>query len=543
LLLPYVDGELPKRQSRRIERHLKSCWQCRAEMQELQHSVSDCVRYRRQVLIGSLPEVPQAWRELDFDRVEAELAGRSIFSRLGTWLWPGNAAMRWAFSGAFALVLAVVVYRQLRETPKVEAAALLRKAVVAGELRPNKTHRLRIRTATRQMTRLIGTAGLRPAAGEREIAILFEHAKYDWKNPLSARAYVAWHDALVKKLDEVASTDPETYSIRTSTSDSPLISATLKLRRTDLMPVEGRFEFGDHEWVELTELVDQLTSPDIAKAGATGGMPRQPGVPPGPSAAIPEYVEEAANEELQVAAALHQVHADLGDPLEVRREGGTIVIAGIGISPARQQEIHNALDRLPHVTVRFSDPGFPAGTPAPGEPATARDAAAAERPIYTARMEERLGGRPQFEQFSGQILDWTDLAMTRAYALRRLAQQFTAAQEASMRTEDRRALHAIGRDHLAALQSNFDQLASAIGPVLNGIGGRAGKVQGGDPADAWQAESERVLAGARRVEMLVAQVLGVTPPASPSNVPSQLVTALAQLSTEIEHCRRFLSYD
>ena len=43
----------------------------------------------------------------------------------------------------------------------------------------------------------------------------------------------------------------------------------------------------------------------------------------------------------------------------------------------------------------------------------------------TARIEERLGGRPQFERFSGSVLDWTDSAMTRAYALRRLAQQFS----------------------------------------------------------------------------------------------------------------------
>ena len=49
---------------------------------------------------------------------------------------------------------------------------------------------------------------------------------------------------------------------------------------------------------------------------------------------------------------------------------------------------------------------------------------AAEKSTYPARIEQRLGGRPQFERFSGQILDWTDSAMSRAYALRRLAQQF-----------------------------------------------------------------------------------------------------------------------
>ena len=567
LLLQYLDGELPKRQSRKIHGHLEACWQCRSEMEALAATVNDCVRYRKHVMIARLPEPPRAWGSLDFDRVEAELAteslSRSSLRRLGRWFSPrGNAPLRWALSGAMVLALAVALVRQLRETPNVQAAALLRSAVAASEKAPHPVKRLRIATSTRQFTRVNGGGGLRPTAdavAEAEIARLFKAAHYDWDDPLSAKAYAAWHDALVRKLDEVATADPEAYKIKTTTTDSELISATLKLRKSDYAPLEGRFEFRNHEWVEMTELVDQLNIPASTVAGATGGMPRQPGVPPGPSSLAVETGVDTdsdalrVNEELQVVAALHQLGADLGEPIELSREGRDVVVSGTAIGPARRQQIHEALDRLPHVAVRFSDPnlnnpalnnpGFPAGTPAHSEPAPARDAAAVEKSKYQARIEQRLGGRPQFERFSGQILDWTDSAMARAYALRRLAQQFPPEAESKMSAADRRTLHTLGREHLAAFQKDLAKIQTTLNPVLTGIGGTAGTAETHTNPISWQSASEQLLATARRAETLQAIVLGVTPAGASADPPSQLLTVLGQLTNDIEQCQRLLSYD
>src|SRR5215831_9415074 len=234
VLLQYLDGEVPKRQVRKIQGHLEACWQCRAELEDLQATVNRCVRYRKQVLVPCLPGPPQAWGALDFGRVDAELATESILSRLGRWLSPWQSVpLRWALSGALVLALTFAIVRQLRETPKVEAAALLQKAVSAGAAHPRTTKRLRIATRSHRLTRVIGSTRSRAAAGEREIARLFQSANYDWNDPLSARAYAAWHDALAQKVDEVSSADSAIYSITTTTAGSELVSATLKLRRTD----------------------------------------------------------------------------------------------------------------------------------------------------------------------------------------------------------------------------------------------------------------------------------------------------------------------
>jgi hypothetical protein len=159
------------------------------------------------------------------------------------------------------------------------------------------------------------------------------------------------------------------------------------------------------------------------------------------------------------------------------------------------------------------------------------------------QIEKRLGGRPQFERFSGQLLDWTDGAMSRAYALRRLAQQFPQDAENKMSAEDRRTLHALGREHLAALQKDLDKIQSTLNPVLAGIGGIGRANEAHADSVAWQPGSDQLLATARHAETLLAVVLGVTPAGPSADAPSQLLASLSQLTNDIEECRRLLSRD
>src|ERR1035441_7613566 len=110
LLLRYLDGELPGRKARQVRAHLEACWQCRAQVEQLQGAIGECVRYRKDVLAPSQPPPPQAWHSVDFERVEAELAAQSWFIRLARFLSPGwNPGLRWALSGAAVLALCVVL--------------------------------------------------------------------------------------------------------------------------------------------------------------------------------------------------------------------------------------------------------------------------------------------------------------------------------------------------------------------------------------------------------------------------------------------------
>jgi hypothetical protein len=270
----------------------------------------------------------------------------------------------------------------------------------------------------------------------------------------------------------------------------------------------------------------------------------EPSVPP-QGEAIPPAGFSA---ELQVVEALHRVGADLGDPVEIGREGRQVLVSGIGIPPKRQEQLHALLDPMPNVVLRFAEPALPASAPPiQTEPASTHDAAGPEHRQLQARIEERLGGRPQFELFSGQLLDWTDAAMARAYALRRLAQEFGPASERQMSSGDRRALRTLGREHLAAFARESARIEATLRPILTGEArvplGPGGTPVRADPV-AWQPAAEELLSTARRAEGLLAVVLGVAPgDRAADNAPEQLMAALSQLTTNIGQCQRLLSYD
>ena len=61
-LLRYADGELAKSQIPAVRAHLKACWQCRMELEEIQKTIVECVRYRKNALQVHLPSPPEIGR-------------------------------------------------------------------------------------------------------------------------------------------------------------------------------------------------------------------------------------------------------------------------------------------------------------------------------------------------------------------------------------------------------------------------------------------------------------------------------------------------
>jgi len=88
-LLSYSDNELEGASVGRVRKHLKECWRCRTQIEDLQATVTGFMRYRDHTLVPNLPAPPQPWKNLrpDFDRMDREsanLAARSpLFARFG----------------------------------------------------------------------------------------------------------------------------------------------------------------------------------------------------------------------------------------------------------------------------------------------------------------------------------------------------------------------------------------------------------------------------------------------------------------------------
>src|SRR5690349_9182240 len=56
-LLQYADGELSSRNAAHVRAHLEACWRCRAEIEDLQETITEYVRYE-QTIFGSPPDAP-----------------------------------------------------------------------------------------------------------------------------------------------------------------------------------------------------------------------------------------------------------------------------------------------------------------------------------------------------------------------------------------------------------------------------------------------------------------------------------------------------
>ena len=541
LALRYLDGELSPRRARQVRRHLEACWQCRAEIEALEATVADCMRYRKQVLSAHLPEAPNPWADLSrgFDRIDAELSSEPFWKRLAHVPPP----LAWSAAAVAAAVLVCAVWYQLRQTPSVEAAVLLKKAVAAAESRPVHPRRYRIRTNTAQVIRTAGIAKSADAPLPSAIAALFLTARYDTTDPLSARSFAAWHDQLADKHDEVSAAD-HSYSIRTTTGTGDVTAANLTLRTEDLLPVEAKLEFRDRNWIEFTDLSEVPDLHDGSPVATSGESPVRPAVPSRPAAIAPGETA-SITDELQVLSALHGIGADLGDPVAVKLANGHVQVSGVGVSPERQRQIRSTLGSLPHVEVAFSDPG---AAPAPAqaqalEPAPVFSGTTAGPPAgLQARLEQQLGGRAELDRFSARVLDWNEAAMARAYALRALAQRFPVDQETAMSPEDRRVLRQMAREHVAALEVHIRGLETVLAPVLTALGASAAAQPQAPSQAAWQPAAEQVFRSSHRVEVLMSVLLGVTSGEKPpADLPANLLNALRDTRASVDQCKALVA--
>jgi anti-sigma factor RsiW len=542
MLLRYLDGELPARKARQIRGHLEACWQCRTAAEEMQASIADCVRYRKNVLQQHLPAPPAAWSDLsrEFAAIDAEVGVESWVARLRGLISAPLAAppaFRWGLSAGAVMLVAAATYYQFHETPAVEAATLLNRAVVLAETHSAPRHAVRVRTRNRQFV-------LHSKAEVPEVAALFQAANYNFQDPLSARSFQEWRDSVAPRHDEVATVraletpDRNCYRIHTTTEEGSLASASLMLRTSDLHPVEGRFEFRNREWVELTEFSDAPTTDGPTNTITPLEAPVRRAEPSRP-AAIPPGSSALISEELRVMAALHGIGADLGDPVEIKRSDDGILVSGVGLPPRRRQDIQSALAALPNVSVQFAEP--PQSTASdqpmdrPAEPIAPKHA------TLQARLEKQLGGRVELERFSSQMLDWMDAAMARAYALRALAQRFPAGTADRMPASDRALLNDLAREHTRFLITRMDDLHRTLAPVLASLGGAASLTAQGMPANnaGWQPEAEDVLRASRRVELLLSELMGVTPePADTAQLPAELLNSLNDARTALANLQR-----
>ena len=220
---------------------------------------------------------------------------------------------------------------------------------------------------------------------------------------------------------------------------------------------------------------------------------------------------------------LHQLGADLGDPIEIARSGSRVVVSGSGLSAIRQDEIRSALDVVPRAETRFT------GTPGLSVPARLRPSGAVQNQPVQTELESKLGGRAAFSRLADQLLQSSERLLARAHALQRLADRFSPAEESQLNSEDRGRLTALRRAHLAALRAEAQAISGALEPVLP----RRAAPPAQPPATPWQPAVRRLLASARDCDRRLGMLLAGSAGDEPESL-LRLAQALAELASNVQ---------
>ena len=478
-LLRFADEDLAIDEARNVEQHLAGCAGCRDEFVSLRETSDDILRFHQNVLKAGLPDPPRAWGAFH--------GTATVRERL--FVFPPRAA-RLAAAAAAAVIAAVVLVRWMERPALVSAAELLRKAEVREHAAASPRRRIRIRYKNYSWTRPARlNVSARPAPGDPAVIEgMLRLAGFPSEDPLSAAAFSQWRNGLSERHDEVRQ-DSETYVVTTSTPAGALREASLTLQSSDLHATRATLRYRSNETLDMDELPEDSGDLETAR-------PPVPALAPSPAAPPPAPPATPAAE-VQVIAALHGLGADLGEPVEVARTGGVITISGAGLPPARQEQIRAAVSGIPSVRIAF-EPGDgrrAGGATLPGRAAAPADAA---NPLLDQLRAAANGGADPGDA----LIDATDRAMQRAYALAALARHFPPSLEASLADGDRSIVRGIAIDHAGVLStavSSMDSLLLRVLPPVN-------------PAPAatssWQETAERLVVAARDADQAINAVTG-----------------------------------
>jgi len=322
MLLLFVDGELPAKETTQLETHLEVCWPCRVKTKKIQEAIADIIEFDEQVLTPRL-NPPQDWR--NFDRQLRQLAARSgrqsltsrIFGSLNRFFPASNffatalprlRPIARSLAAAVALILVVALVLHFRPEPIVSASELLRNVTEAQAARIRSTaepvvhQRLRVRrqdqssggeaSTTLEIWNDTKNARIREFMLDsnqkvtwndnasktqaqkaprsdviNELAQVLASNHMDPQRPLSAGSYESWHRTLQHQRDEITHSKLtggiDALTLRT-TPASPVnmgqfAEAVYIVRTKDWQPSELRLNVHSEAGNRIYELTEDLS--------------------------------------------------------------------------------------------------------------------------------------------------------------------------------------------------------------------------------------------------------------------------------------------
>ncbi len=530
-LLLFADGELGKRAAAQVERHLASCWDCRARLAQTESTITEFVTLRRKLLDhrieGTDFQSGRSARALFAARMEEAIrTSRVPFGQVvRRALWPVVNRPMWV-AGTLAVILAFLLVFEPLMAPSVSAMDVIANGTAAEQRRvPGAVMHQRVRVRCKSgrastfaavdydvwrsgaRTRTIAASG-HPGPAERLRALYRDHGA-DWDNPLSASSFARLRDSIGAVRDKVRGRDEITVTSVPAEREGysgEVQRVELTVRKSDWHAIAQRIQLRDADY-ELTELLDEAVARDKVDPSIFGqppapvmaallppprpAAPAPAALPPGPT---PEQLDEA---ELSLREAFHQTWADVEEVPEIRREGAQIRFRLFTQSAKRKEEILTALAGIPFLAPEITDaetlgssaapapgtvPTPPAAAPQSGAPAAPSAEAAppagvtlySTRPPLAKALREYSGGLDPANNYLNAVRDSYLQVLLDASALGRLTERYPESEWNQLPAESRQRLNRIARDHVDEVRTSLESYLELVSPVLDEMAAKQG---------------------------------------------------------------------
>jgi hypothetical protein len=514
-LAAVLNVAMPPDEVERILEHLDDCKRCEERLEELEPAIAEYRRFRARIA-PQLPRPSRPWPDIqmDMERLDRQPSKLRRISappqpvrvRRSRVTRPAQLMRAGWMSAIAAGVLICGLLLWPRGDGLLRAETLLLKASnAASHSTVRARSHLRVKTRTASFIRPAVLSNGVGADGLDAMKSRFQAAHYDWTDPLNPAAFTDWRNGLRSKVDKVArqgTGDAKEYTIDTSTPEGGLRDAALTIEAKDMLPVSGRFEFSDSEWVEIATIPEAVEAPVAAAPSVSLPAP----VTAPPVVTRPALSEiELAERELEVRAAIDGLQASIGEPIGIEVESGSVVVTIYNLAPQQEGQLRASLGGMEGVIIRSPDRGADSG---PDAPPTSQAAQAAPFPA----------------------IDTSEAIVSRAHVLSQLAVRFPPEMEPRLSATGRGLLADMRARHAAAINRDIDTLSSQLSGTRPLSIPKEAPAR--DPAGSSPASMAALTDAAASVHRLVTSVYA----AGAGNVDA--ASAWPELASELSRLRR-----
>jgi hypothetical protein len=471
-----AEGELTPKRSAAMQKHIESCWQCKADLTILQETITAFIEYRRLCVLPAMPPRPTATARLErrVRDLNRKLQPEKKAVGYGRPLFQAGFFPKFTACGT-AVAVGILALRSI-DAPVVSANEVINKSIAAEQAPATVHQKIRIRygseTATRELWRDRSAKPIGPqvspiANRKSNVETALVDAGWSATDPLSARTFAHWRNSLKMKTDSVQTSGPY-LQLSTSTEEGEIAKAELTIRKSDfhaltetlhlrhMPPVIELEELDFDRDVALPQVHEQVV---VQRPVLVASVHKRVDLPPAHEVTGPDQDEMEAN----ARVVLHRLNADFGQPIEVKRDAENhVFLEALDMEPGKLDQIHQLLPTMPIVTT----------------PSSSTDIAQKPVELISSSSGMALGKIPILEQtlpdpqartdFGNAALEISHNALLHAYALRNLDGQYPVSRWGKLTPALQHDLEDIRRDQLSVVRQSINRLNDQLTPILIG---------------------------------------------------------------------------